>query len=99
VKDVIGFEYETLQELKLMEQNIALNNFHELATYCILVYDGVIVGFLLHNFVPSNEAIEYTITMVHLFEHNGHMKKTCSLEMAMAMFSPRFCKNFNTNEK
>ncbi len=92
MKDVIGFEYETLEELKLMEQNITLDNFHELATNCILVYDGVVVGFLLHNFVPLNEAIEYAITMVHLFEHGGHMKKACYLKMVMAIFSHRFCK-------
>ncbi len=90
MKDVIGFEYETLHELKLIQQNITLDNFHELATYFILVYDGVVVGFLLHNFVPLNEVIEYAITMVHLFEQDGHMKKACSLEMAMAMFNTRF---------
>jgi hypothetical protein len=98
VKDVIGFEYETLHELKLIK-NITLDNFHELTTYCILVYDGVVVGFLLHNFVPLNEATNYAITMVHLFEHGGHMMKACSLEMAMVMFSHRFYKIFNTNGK
>ncbi len=38
-----------------MKRNTTLDGFHELATYWVLVYDGVVNIILLHNFVPLNE--------------------------------------------
>ncbi len=82
-----------------MERDTTLGSFHKLMMDCILVYDGVIVIFLLHNFVPTHEVAKYVDTMAHLFEHDGHTKRAYSLKIGMAMFGHRFNKNSNTTKR
>ncbi len=59
MKDVVGLGCETMQELRMKERNATLDGFRELLTDCVLIYEGVVVAILLHEFVPSNQVVEY----------------------------------------
>ncbi|CAN5960662.1 unnamed protein product [Sphagnum jensenii] len=93
VKDVVGLGCETTQELRMKKRNATLDGFRELLTDCVLIYEGVVVTILLHEFVPSDQAVEYFAAMVHMWEFGGHITKICSPETRMAMFGHRFCYN------
>jgi hypothetical protein len=93
VKDVVGLGCETTQELRMKKRNATLDGFRELLTDCVLIYEGVVVAILLHEFVPSDQAVEYFAAMVHMWEFGGHITKICSPETRMAMFGHRFCYN------
>jgi len=93
VKDVVEFGCETTQELRMKEWNATLDGFRKLMTDCVLIYEGAVVAILLHEFVPSDQAVEYFAAMAHMWEFGGHVIKTCSLETRMAMFGHIFCYN------
>jgi len=48
------------------------------------------MAFILHGFVPSNEAPEHVRTLGDLFQYSGTMLRTCSPESRMALFGHRF---------
>ncbi len=43
----------------MKKQNVTLDDFRELLTNYILIYEGAVVAILLHEFVPSDQAFEY----------------------------------------
>jgi len=77
----------------MKERNTTLDSFRELPTDCILIYERVVVVVLLHEFVSSDQAFEYFITMADMWEFGECVTRTCSLETKMAMFGHRFCYN------
>jgi hypothetical protein len=93
VKDVIGLGYETTQELRMKKRNANLDGFQKLLTDCVLIYEGAVVVILLHEFVSSNQTVEYFVAMAHMWEFDGRVTKTCSLETMMAMFGHKFYYN------
>jgi hypothetical protein len=93
VKDVVGLGCETKQELRMKERNATLDDFRELLTDCVLIYEGAVVAILLHEFVPSNQAVKYFAAMAHMWEFGRYITRTCSPETRMAMFGHRFCYN------
>jgi hypothetical protein len=93
VKDVVGLSCETTQELRMKERNVTLEGFRELSTYCVLIYERAVVDILLHEFVPSDQAVEYFAVMAHMWEFGGCVIETCSPETRMTMFGHRFCYN------
>jgi hypothetical protein len=42
----------------MKKQNVTLNDFRELLTDCVLIYEGAVVAILLHEFIPSNQVVE-----------------------------------------
>jgi len=50
----------------MKERNTTLDSFRELPTDCILIYERVVVVVLLHEFVSSDQAFEYFITMADM---------------------------------
>jgi hypothetical protein len=60
---------------------------------CILIYEGAVGTIMLHAFVPSDQASEYFVTMANMWEFRGHVTKTYSPEIRMAMFEHRFSYN------
>jgi hypothetical protein len=93
VKDVLGLGCEMTQELRMKERNATLDDFKELSTNYILIYEGAVVAILLHEFVPFDQAFEYFVAMAHMWEFSGCVTRTCSPETKMAMFGHRFCYN------
>jgi hypothetical protein len=93
VKDVVGLDYETMQELKMKKRNVTFDNFQELDTNYILVYEGAVIVIMLHDFVSSDQASEYFTVMANMWEFSGRVTKTCSLETRMAMFGQIFYYN------
>jgi len=91
VKDVVGFGCETTQELRMKKRNATLDGFQELLTDCVLIYEGAVVAILLHEFVPSNQAVEYFAMMAYMWQFDRHVTRTCSPETKMAMFGHKFC--------
>ncbi len=77
----------------MKEKNTTLDKFLELATDCILVYDGAVVVILLHDFVSSNQDSKYFTAMANMWEFGGRVTRTCSPETRMAMFGHMFCYN------
>jgi hypothetical protein len=51
------------------------------------------VAIMLHEFVPSNQAVKYFATMAHMWEFGGCITKTYSPDTRMAMFGHRFYYN------
>jgi hypothetical protein len=58
VKYVVGFGCETTQELRMKERNVTLNDFRELLTNCVLIYEGAVIAILLHEFVLFDQVVE-----------------------------------------
>ncbi len=77
----------------MKEWNITLDSFRELLMDCVLIYERVVIAILLHEFVPSDQAVEYFVAMAHMWEFGGCVTMTCSPETKMAMFGYRFCYN------
>ncbi len=93
VKDVVRPGCETTQELRMKKQNVTIDGFRELPIDRVLIYEGAVVAILLHEFVPSDQAVEYFATMAHMSEFSGRVTRTCSPETRMAMFGHKFCYN------
>jgi hypothetical protein len=55
-----------------------------------LIYEGAVVAILLHEFVLSDQAIEYYAAMAHMWEFGERVTTICSPETRMAMFGHRF---------
>jgi hypothetical protein len=51
------------------------------------------VAILLHEFVSSDQAVEYFAVTAHMWEFGGHITRTCYPETKMVMFGHRFCYN------
>ncbi len=85
VKDIIRFGCETTQELRMKERNATLDGFRKLLTDYVLIYEGAVVAILLHEFVPSDQAVEYFAVMAHMWEFDGRITRTCSPKTRMAM--------------
>jgi hypothetical protein len=81
------------QELRMKERNVTLDNFRKLSADCVLIYEGAVVAILLHEFVPSDQAVEYFAAMAHMWEFGRCITKNCSPETRMAMFGHRFYYN------
>jgi hypothetical protein len=77
----------------MKERNAILDDFRKLLTECVLIYEGAMVAILLHEFVPSDQAIEYFAAMAHMWEFDGCVTRTCSPETRMAMFGHKFYYN------
>jgi hypothetical protein len=93
VKDVVRPGCETTQELRMKKQNVTVDGFRELLTDCVLIYERAVVAILLHEFVPSDQAVEYFVAMAHMWEFGERVTRTCSPKTRMAMFGHRFCYN------
>jgi hypothetical protein len=93
VKDVVGLGCEMTQDLRMKERNVTLNSFREFLTDYVLIYEGAVVAILLHEFVPSDQVVEYFAAMAHMWEFGGRVTRTCSPETRMAMFGHRLCYN------
>ncbi len=87
VKEVVGVGCEMTHELKMKKRNVTLNDFRELPTDCVLIYEGAMVTLLLHEFVPFDQAIKYFVTMAHMWEFGGRVTKTYSPETKMAIMN------------
>ncbi len=75
------------------KQNVTVDGFRELPIDRVLIYEGAVVAILLHEFVPSDQVVEYFTTMAHMSEFGGRVTRTCSPETRMAMFGHKFCYN------
>jgi hypothetical protein len=93
VKDIVGLGCETTQQLRMKERNATLDDFREFLTDYVLIYEGAVVAILLHEFVPSNQVVEYFAVMAHMWEFGRHVTRTCSPETRIAMFGHRLCYN------
>ncbi len=93
MKDVVGLNRETMEELKMKEWNTTLDGFQELSTDRILIYEGAVVIVLLHELVLSDQASKYFTTMANMWEFGGRVTRTCSPKTRMAMFGHKFCYN------
>ncbi len=93
MKDVVALGCETTHELKMKEWNMTLDDFQELPTDCILIYEGAVVAILLHEIVPSDQTSKYFNTMANMWEFGRRVTRTCSPKTRMAMFGHRFCYN------
>jgi len=52
----------------------------------LLLYDGNMVGNVLHAFVPIVEASKHAKTLTHLFQVTGTRTRSCFHHTKMAMF-------------
>jgi hypothetical protein len=57
-----------MQEFRMKERNVTLDGFWELPTDCVLIYEWAVVAILLHEFVLSDQAVEYFAMMAHMWE-------------------------------
>jgi hypothetical protein len=65
----------------------------------LLLYDGNMVGSVLHAFVPIVEASKHAKTLTHLFQVSGTRTRSCFHHTKMAMFGNKHSHNDFTTDR